>query len=164
MKKTIVFIALSVASCSFGYAQTTNNGIIIQNNIIVNPSPSTLPVYTPEYDHLKDPKTQQMLWNIELDRPKYYPPSGLDDLLSRSADYDAFDNYMKYATAPTYYCKSNLNLRGGGGTDFPIVAQLQKSEKVLVISSDGDWWQVYYPHLNKKGYIKRTLLSALWVP
>ena len=51
-------------------------------------------------------------------------------------------------------------LRSGPGTNYNVVAELNKGMQVLLISEDfGDFWTVQYKNMN--GFIKRDDILAL---
>ena len=54
---------------------------------------------------------------------------------------------------------SRLNLRTGAGLDYEIIDQLRPGEKVTVIGSEGDWYEVIVPE--KKGYVHSDYLEVI---
>ena len=52
-----------------------------------------------------------------------------------------------------------LNLRTGAGLDYEIIDQLRPGEEVIVIGSDGDWYEVIVPE--KTGYVHSDYLEVL---
>lgn len=52
-----------------------------------------------------------------------------------------------------------LNLRAGAGLDYEIIDQLRPGEEVIVIGSDGDWYEVIVPE--KTGYVHSDYLEVL---
>jgi hypothetical protein len=160
MKHIIITAALSILCFTFGYCQNTNNGIIIQNNIYVAPPVYYTPVYTtPAYDPLNNPKVKQMMHDIELEhrrKERYASPT----------DMALFDKYASgstksiYSEYPVYYAKSKANLRADPGAKARVLTQLSQGEMVNVIMAYDNWWYVYYPHLKRKGYMHRSVLTT----
>lgn len=52
---------------------------------------------------------------------------------------------------------SRLNLRTGAGMDYEIIDQLSPGEEVMVIGSEGDWYEVIVPE--KKGFVHSDYLK-----
>lgn len=58
--------------------------------------------------------------------------------------------------ADLYKAKSDLNVRTGPGTKYPIVLTLQKGDEVKVLSKNGSWCQLEYS--GKVGYARSSYL------
>ena len=54
-----------------------------------------------------------------------------------------------------------INVRGGPGTEHPVVAQLDKGQQVRVIGRRGDWLMVVMPADGSIAWIYRALVSGL---
>lgn len=54
---------------------------------------------------------------------------------------------------------SRLNVRTGAGMDYEIIDQLRQGEEVIVIGTEGDWYQVTIPE--KTGYVHRDYVELL---
>ena len=54
---------------------------------------------------------------------------------------------------------SRLNVRTGAGMDYEIIDQLRPGEEVIVIGTEGDWYQVTIPE--KTGYVHRDYVELL---
>ncbi len=55
--------------------------------------------------------------------------------------------------------KSYLNLRSGSGMEYEIIGHLLPGEKVQVVSTDGDWYQVTIPE--RSGYVYKDYVNML---
>ena len=54
---------------------------------------------------------------------------------------------------------SNLNVRTGAGMKYEIIDQLHPGEEVVVIGTEGDWYQIIIPE--KTGYVHSKYLELL---
>ena len=52
-----------------------------------------------------------------------------------------------------------LNLRTGAGLDYEIIDQLRCGEEVIIIGSEGDWYEVIVPE--KRGYVHSDYLELI---
>lgn len=52
-----------------------------------------------------------------------------------------------------------LNLRTGAGLDYEIIDQLRSGEEVIVIGTEGDWYEVIVPE--KTGYVHSDYLEVI---
>lgn len=52
-----------------------------------------------------------------------------------------------------------LNLRTGAGLDYEIIDQLRCGEEVIIIGSEGDWYEVIVPE--KTGYVHSDYLELI---
>lgn len=55
--------------------------------------------------------------------------------------------------------KRYLNLRSGSGTEYEIIGHLLPGEKVQVVSTEGDWYQVTIPE--RSGYVYKDYVDML---
>ena len=58
-----------------------------------------------------------------------------------------------------YYSTKSANIRKDAGNDYPKVASLSKGEKVAVIDTKGNWYQIITEHY-KNGWVYAPLLSS----
>lgn len=61
-----------------------------------------------------------------------------------------------------YVNAGSANLRKGPGTDYEIVVELDRNEKITVTGTSGDWYRVEYG--SKKGFITKELVKIGTVP
>lgn len=54
----------------------------------------------------------------------------------------------------------SLNVRSGAGTDYPVLAKLNKGEYLVVLSSSGYWSKILY-YGNKTGYVYNIYLGPV---
>jgi uncharacterized protein YgiM (DUF1202 family) len=60
------------------------------------------------------------------------------------------------ANQPTVTTRSGLNVRGGPGTDYPIIGRLTEGQTLVITGRNAEttWWQVVYPPgSNERGWI-----------
>ncbi|HET6995208.1 MAG TPA: SH3 domain-containing protein [Chitinophagaceae bacterium] len=91
-------------------------------------------------------KVKQQLWDIygKLD-PDY--ASGDLMLNINSVTGVAEGTKLKVTTQ-----ESNLNIRSGAGTDFPIVGKAARGETVTLIKKENDQWWVVKTDKGKEGF------------
>ncbi|MGL4450698.1 MAG: SH3 domain-containing protein, partial [Sarcina sp.] len=46
----------------------------------------------------------------------------------------------KYATVTA----SVLNVRSGAGTNYPVIGQVKRGDRIQLDCKVGDWWSTYY--------------------
>jgi len=54
---------------------------------------------------------------------------------------------------------SRLNVRTGAGMDYEVIDQLRAGEEVVVIGTEGNWYQIIVPE--KTGYVHRDYLDVV---
>ena len=54
---------------------------------------------------------------------------------------------------------SRLNVRTGAGLDYEVIDQLRPGEEVVVVGTEGDWYEITVPE--KKGYVHSDYLELL---
>ena len=59
--------------------------------------------------------------------------------------------------------RDSLNLRAGPGTNYPLIGKLLQDEKVTIVDSIGEWYQVKVerPNLLYRGYVSRDYIAVL---
>jgi hypothetical protein len=151
--------------CRTGSCQNTNNGVIIYNNLVVEPtyvpvaplSPSPNPI-----DQILEKESRRMDM-VDLERR-------LKDGQTRAL-YDDFSSSImmsedeKYRSKPTYATTQLVNVRTRGGANYPIIKQISKDTTVKVVAggddfSDGGWWEVFVPGKKGTGYVHRKYLKV----
>lgn len=70
-----------------------------------------------------------------------------------------FNQQMKDSKVETKVTISDLNLRAGAGTTFKIVSTLPKGTEVSVISTTGNWSQVFICSNQLTGFVNNTYLK-----
>lgn len=58
--------------------------------------------------------------------------------------------------SPLVTARTNLNVRGGPGTDYPVIGRLVENQSLPITGRDAEttWWQVVYPpNSNERGWV-----------
>jgi hypothetical protein len=152
--------------CRTGHCQNTNNGVIINNNLIVEP------VYIPVAPLNPGPSPFDLLMEKEKRRMDMADiERRLKDAQTRAL-YDDFTLPIMvaseddiYRSKPTYITTQLVNVRIHGGANYPVIKQLPKGTIVKVVEggddfADGGWWEVFVPGKKGTGYVYGKNLKA----
>jgi len=69
---------------------------------------------------------------------------------------DAATSQPPAANQPSVTTRTGLNVRGGPGTDYPVIGRLTENQTLLVSGRNAEttWWQVIYPPgSNERGWV-----------